>query len=305
MVKPHKNILVAGASGYSGRATVERLLEHGYHVRALTRQPSAFDNLKHDRLDIRVWDCEKEPGHDLCEGIDAVISTMARYEGSQDSPQTIDFGGNLKLLESAKLHQVSMFVYLTMIDGDKIRYYSDGVGAKEAFIDALKDAPGAMNRFLVRASGFMKDIQMIAKAIQKNKQMTLIGQGDNRFNLISDKGLAIALTDPIMHPTDKVGVYQERQVGGADIVSLKELSEKIFSAAGLPPKYRHIPKWVVNAASTGIKWVRPSFYRKISMPLFLMTHDFIGEKIADPVSVSQYIHDHVQPINEKEQANVS
>lgn len=118
-----EHILLAGASGDTGREVLDILTETDLHVRALTRSSANVERLR--RLganDIVVGDLLNEPDAERAvEGVDAVITTV----GSQPwdvwtSTEYVDGRGNINLVEAAKEAGVTSFVMQSSlgVDGD-------------------------------------------------------------------------------------------------------------------------------------------------------------------------------------------
>lgn len=72
----HARLLVLGANGPTGRQTVQRALDRGHHVHALTRHPETFP-LRHDRLHVIAGDATDQGViADAVAETDAVICTI-------------------------------------------------------------------------------------------------------------------------------------------------------------------------------------------------------------------------------------
>jgi len=70
-------LLVAGASGRTGRIFIERALEHGHDLTALVRKPPEF-GLRHERLSVVCADVlEPASFSGVMAGQDAVVSMLA------------------------------------------------------------------------------------------------------------------------------------------------------------------------------------------------------------------------------------
>jgi uncharacterized protein YbjT (DUF2867 family) len=121
-------ILVVGATGLLGTRVCERLRAEGQPVRALVRKTSDADKVNA----LRSLGCELATG-DLkdppqiqaaCQRISALISTASSTLSRQpgDSIESVDFQGQLALVNAAKSAAVRRFVYVSFRDDPTIQY---------------------------------------------------------------------------------------------------------------------------------------------------------------------------------------
>ena len=69
------NIVVAGGTGFIGRAFIRKLLDEGHGVLALSRRTDAFKNISHADLQVASWDGETQgPWARLLGDKDAVVN---------------------------------------------------------------------------------------------------------------------------------------------------------------------------------------------------------------------------------------
>lgn len=112
------NILVAGATGTTGRQVVQELLAQGHKPTALVRESSDTSNLP-EGTDLRKGDLtDLQPG--VCAGMDAVV--FAAGSGSstgKDMTEKVDRDGAQKLVDQAKEAGVQRFVMLSSIGADQ------------------------------------------------------------------------------------------------------------------------------------------------------------------------------------------
>lgn len=108
-----KTVALTGATGFVGSATLDRLLEAGWHVRALTRseQPK--------RTGV-IWVSgaldQPESLHALCEGADAVL----HIAGVVNAPDVTGFEtgnvhGTANMLTAAKAAGITRFVHVSSL----------------------------------------------------------------------------------------------------------------------------------------------------------------------------------------------
>ena len=105
-------ILVAGASGKTGRLVVEQLLARGEQVKALVRREDAAAELAALGAETVVADLTGDVAHTL-PGCDAAV--FAAGAGMSGDPEEVDNRGAVKLLEAAEAQGVSRFVMISSL----------------------------------------------------------------------------------------------------------------------------------------------------------------------------------------------
>ena len=130
-----KTILIAGATGKTGRLLTQELLDQGHGVIALVRESSDTAALP-DAAERRQGDLtELEPG--VCEGADVVI--FAAGSGGSTGPEMtdkVDRDGAMRLIDLAKDAGVERFVMLSSIGADQ----ADPSGDLAHYLKAKHDA---------------------------------------------------------------------------------------------------------------------------------------------------------------------
>lgn len=110
-----KTVVVAGATGRTGRLVVQQLLDNNYSVRALVRNADKAKELFADKVDIRVTDITDRAGVlASMEGANSVISAVGSLTPSgPNSPEFVDYGGVKNLVDAAVEHGISQFVLVS------------------------------------------------------------------------------------------------------------------------------------------------------------------------------------------------
>ena len=136
-------VLVAGATGKLGREAVQELIERGYWVRAVARQPAKLVNEGiHEVIGGDLTIPATLSG--CCDGIDVVLSCagasmdISTFKDKLDF-YTVDQQGNINLLTEARRGGVRKFVYVSLAHAGELREteYAD---AHERFVIALKSS---------------------------------------------------------------------------------------------------------------------------------------------------------------------
>jgi uncharacterized protein YbjT (DUF2867 family) len=135
-------VLVAGATGGTGREVLRRADSRVETVRALTRSPDATVDLRTAGADEVVVDDLLDP-HDLSaavDGVDAVISAVGSAASTvRTGPPFVDGAGNRALLSAAVDAGVDAFVMESAIGVGPERA-SPLASAFDAFIGPLQEA---------------------------------------------------------------------------------------------------------------------------------------------------------------------
>ncbi len=110
-----KKVLVAGATGQTGRLIVSDLLASGFEVRALVRDEAKARQLLGDKVELVKGDI-KDPATlaTAFAGTDAVISAVgARGAKGPDRPEAIDYQGVKNLVDAAVANRSQQFVLVS------------------------------------------------------------------------------------------------------------------------------------------------------------------------------------------------
>lgn len=107
-------VLVAGATGQTGRLLVTELVKQGFTVRAMTRSPDTAGTFG-PGVKLVVADVT-EPARlaAAVSGVETVISTIgARYPIGDNGFEAVDWEGNRALMDAAKAAGVRHFILLS------------------------------------------------------------------------------------------------------------------------------------------------------------------------------------------------
>ena len=232
-----QRVLVAGATGYLGGFVVQELKARGYFVRALARSPEKLDPLRGSLDEIVEAEVTRpETLEHVCQGIDVVFSSVGitRQKGKLTF-RDVDYQGNKNLLEVALRAGVEKFVYVSVLDGPRLRHL-DIVDAHEAFAHELKTA--GIGYAVLRPTGYFSDMGEVFEMARKGR-VWLIGSGENRVNPIHGADLAEACANAIE------GEETEIDVGGPQIMTWNDMAKLAFKVQGLPAKVTRLPGWLM------------------------------------------------------------
>ena len=97
-------ILLAGGTGRLGTVLASRLAGRGLPVRVLTRDPARAAHLAAHRVEVATGDVrDRASVARAVHGADIVVSAVHGFTGPRGvSPATIDYQGNVNLIDAAK-----------------------------------------------------------------------------------------------------------------------------------------------------------------------------------------------------------
>lgn len=231
-----KKVLLAGATGYLGSFVATELLNRDYTVRTVVRDSTKLDEkgiVPHELLEAEVTESQTLVG--CCEGIDTVISTVGITRQKDGlSYMDVDYQANLNLLEQAKASGVRKFIYVSILDGDKLRKVSL-CKAKERFVEELKNS--GLEYTVVRPNGFFSDMDEFYHMAETGR-IFLFSGGQYKSNPIHGADLANLVVDAIDIPKREVAA------GGPDVLTHRQIAEMAFKCAGKKPTIIYVPGWV-------------------------------------------------------------
>ncbi|MEW8256849.1 MAG: SDR family oxidoreductase [Candidatus Thiodiazotropha taylori] len=254
-------ILLAGSTGYLGAFIAKELQRRSCFFRAIARSPE-----KHEKNDIKANEILKaeltDPDsiNECCKGIDIVISTVGITKQKDGlTYMDVDYQANMNLLEEAKKSGVKKFIYISVLNGEKLRNLKI-CDAKELFVEQLKKS--GIDYCVVRPNGFFSDMSELFNMAKKGR-VYLFGKGNLKANPIHGEDLATFCVDAIEKPE------KEFEIGGPETLTQNEIASIAFDILGNKPKITHIPDWVRIAI---LKLIRMLTGSKVYGPVeFFMT----------------------------------
>lgn len=236
-----QRVLVAGATGYLGKAVVRELKARGHFVRALARSPEKLSSVQ-GSFDEVVTAQVTEPktlAH-VCGGMDVVFSSIGITRQKDGLTfRDVDYQGNVNLLEAAQSAGVRKFIYVSVFNGPTLRHL-DIIDAHEAFVDVLKES--GVDYVVLRPNAYFSDMCEFLEMARKGR-VYLIGRGDNRVNPIDAADLAVRCSDALD------GEQQEIDVGGPDIMTYRDVAELAFRCLHKRARISTVPLWMMTVAT--------------------------------------------------------
>jgi uncharacterized protein YbjT (DUF2867 family) len=256
-----KEILLAGSTGYLGGYIAKELQKRSCFFRVIARNPEKLkqnDIEANEVLEAELTDPDSIS--ECCNGIDVVISTVGITRQKDGlTYMDVDYQANMNLLKEAKKSGVKKFIYISVLNGEKLRKLKI-CDAKEMFVEQLKKS--GLDYCIVRPNGFFSDMSEFFN-MAKRGRVYLFGNGELRANPIHGEDLATVCVDAI-DKSDK-----EVEIGGPEILTQNDIALIAFDILGNEAKITHIPDWV---RVTILKLVRLFTKSKVYGPVeFFMT----------------------------------
>lgn len=286
-------ILLAGASGYLGKYILEELDSWGMPALALIRAPEKLKGLNFRNLKIVKAEVTRpETLVDVCRGVDTVISTVGITRQRDGlTYMDVDYQANVNLLYEAERAGVRKFIYVSVIDGDKLRHLKV-TEAKERFVDVLKVS--GLEYTVIRPNGYFSDMNVFLSMAKRGK-VYLFGNGEYKLNPIHGADLAEICVRAIAQKEKEI------TVGGPDILTQNEIAEMAISAWGKPADIVHLPGWIrLWILHTAKIFLPGQRYGVLEFFLALMARDCIATRYGTH-RLQDYFNQEVQQI--KQQSN--
>ncbi len=232
-------VLLLGATGTIGRATLRALTRHGHEVVAFVR-PSAKDAPALAGVTVRTGDVLRADSVQrdafVGERFDAVVSCLASRTGTPRDAWAVDHEAHLHVLRAAQQAGVRQFVLLSAICVQKPTLAFQQ--AKLAFEAALRDSGLVWS--VVRPTAFFKSLSGQVQRVQQGKPFLVFGDGRlTACKPISDDDLGEYLAGCL---TEESRWNRVLPIGGpGPAMTPREQGEQLFALVGRPPVFKSVP----------------------------------------------------------------
>lgn len=235
-----QKVLVAGATGYlGGYITQELASSENFSTKIVVRNRQ---KVKVDSPNVEIVEAEvtkPETLKQLCLGVDVVISSIGITRQKDGlTYMDVDYQANVNLIKEAKASGVKKFIYVSVLNGDKLRKLKI-CEAKEKLVDYLKAS--GLDYCIIRPNGFFSDMGDFLN-MAKSGTVYLFGDGELCLNPIHGEDLAKVCIDAINSGEKEINV------GGPDILSQNDIAKLAFNAYSKPVKIVHLPDWIRRSA---------------------------------------------------------
>ena len=233
-------VLVFGATGTIGRATVKALRERGHAVVCFGRPlrgalPPELDGAELRTGDVRTGASIVQFGF-RGEVFDAVVSCLASRSGIPADAWAIDHAAHLEILAAAKAAGVRQMVLLSAICVQKPLLAFQQ--AKLAFETELQRS--GLIWSIVRPTAFFKSLAGQVERVRAGKPFLVFGDGTlTACKPISDADLGAYLAECL---TDETRFHRILPIGGpGPAITPREQGEALFKLLDTPPRFSAVP----------------------------------------------------------------
>lgn len=247
-------VLLAGATGYIGRAVAHELVRRHYEVVAIVREAGAGKTARNlEALRAQLPGCDirvasvAEPAQlaAALEGvtIDAAVSCIASRNGAPADAWRVDCDANRNLLAAAQRAGASHFVLLSAICVQRPRLAFQH--AKLAFEAALKES--GITYSIVRPTAFFKSLAGQVDRVQAGRPFLVFGDGcATACKPISEADLAGFIVNCLEEPALANRILP---VGGpGPALTPRAQGELLCTLAGRPTRIRSVSPKLFDAA---------------------------------------------------------
>lgn len=241
-----RRVLVLGATGTIGQATVRSLVARGHDVTCLIRPRPDRSADMFDGAAVRFGEAT-DPASLARDGFrgekfEALVSCIASRTGAPKDAGAVDYQANAHALEAAKAAGVSHFVLLSAICVQKPRLAFQQ--AKLAFERELMES--GLDYSIVRPTAFFKSLSGQIERLRAGKPFLLFGDGrQTACKPISDNDLATYLARCVDDPGLRNRVLP---IGGpGPAITPRDQGEMLFALMGREPRFAHVPFAMMDA----------------------------------------------------------
>ena len=235
-----EKILLAGATGYLGKFIARELQKQGYYSKVIVRNPKRLEEqniIVSEMIQAELTKPETIEG--CCQDVDTVISSVGITRQKDGlTYMDVDYQANKILLEEAKKSGVRKFIYVSALNGEKLKHLKI-CEAKEKFVEELISS--GLEYCIIRPNGFFSDIAEIYEMAKKGS-IYLFGDGNLKSNPIHGEDLAEVCVEAINKSEAVI------KIGGPETLTQNEISTTAFDVLEKSPKIIYIPDWIRKIA---------------------------------------------------------
>lgn len=228
-------VLVTGGAGFVGNNIISKLVDKGYEVRAVVRNPEkAHKRLGHfgDKIEIAQGDVTKRDDWAvLMKGVDAVVHTVAiSMEKGGQTYDDVNYQGTINVVDAAVDAGVGRFINISQNGADASLPYRflASKGKAQDYV-AMQDN---LNWTAIRPSAIFGPQDEFFNTFARLVKLTpiifpLIGGGKAEFQPVSIFDVAEATVRSI---EDDSTIGKELVVGGPEVLTLGEIEKRVVKA---------------------------------------------------------------------------
>lgn len=252
--QPARRVLVLGATGTIGRATVRALVERGYEVVCLVRPPRVEANASRPwandadlaGAELRIGDAT-DPASLARDGIrgerfDVLLSCLASRTGVPEDAWRVDHDAHVGALKQAKAAGIPHMILLSAICVQKpvLAFQKAKLTFERTLIASTLDYT------IVRPTAFFKSLSGQVERVRQGKPYLVFGDGRlTACKPISDRDLGNYLADCVSDPDRRNRILP---IGGpGDAITPRMQGERLFAMLDRPPRFTEVPIALLDA----------------------------------------------------------
>ncbi|MBX9964177.1 MAG: NAD(P)H-binding protein [Burkholderiales bacterium] len=243
-----RRVIVLGATGTIGRATVRALVRRGHEVVCFVRPRAGVGGTLAPEQSTRLlagatvrFGEVQDPASLRHAGFrgerfDALVSCLASRTGAPRDAWAIDHRANVQAFEAAHDAGVSHAVLLSAICVQKpLLAFQHAKLACEKVL-----AESGMNYSIVRPTAFFKSLSGQVERVKQGKPFVVFGDGTlTACKPISDDDLADYIADCLDDESRRNRVLP---IGGpGNAITPRQQGEHLFALLGRAPRFKHVP----------------------------------------------------------------
>jgi uncharacterized protein YbjT (DUF2867 family) len=235
-------ILVTGAAGKTGRAVIQRLVQKGKAVRALTKRTEQAVTLKKlgvqetivgDMVDQAIMD-------QALQGVEAVYHICPNMH-----PEEIRIGEIV--LQAAQLNAVERFVYHSVLHPqiEAMAHHWQKLRVEEKLLES------GLSFTILQPAAYMQNVLANWDRIKKEGVYAVPYAVDTRLSMVDLQDVAEVAAKTLIESGHEGAIYE---LCGPDVLSQQDVAAALEMALGRPFRAEAIPidTWEQSARSAGL-----------------------------------------------------
>jgi divinyl chlorophyllide a 8-vinyl-reductase len=258
MQNKEKTVVVAGATGYIGKAVVSKSVSEGYKTIALVRSiekieskedqnsyGEAFNGANIVEIDVSDAQALTDFMASYDGKVDTIVSCLASPVGTKKEAYEIDYQATLNCLNAGRDKRVKARHFI-LLSAFCVRNPLLQLQQAKLKFEAELQAQSDLSWTIVRPTAFFKSVSGQLEGIQNGNPYVLFGNGAiTRCNPIAESELAEFMLDSISNEMKKNRILN---VGGPDEpLTNQDLGTMMFNAAGIESKFVYAPTWIFDS----------------------------------------------------------